>query len=88
MIEPVGGKIYTLWPQNTQPWLMLSSAMKAKRIALCKEYVVLTHKDLNFREGNGNPLQYSCLENPMDRGGWWAVIYGVAQRQTRLKQQT
>ena len=28
-------------------------------------------------EGNGNPLQYSCLENPMDRGAWWAVVYGV-----------
>ena len=30
-------------------------------------------------EGNGNPLQYSCLENPVDRGAWWAVVYGVAQ---------
>ena len=29
-------------------------------------------------EGNGNPLQYSCLENPMDRGAWWATIHGVA----------
>ena len=38
------------------------------------------------REGNGNPLQYSCLENPMDRGAWWAAVYGVAQSQTRLKQ--
>ena len=36
-------------------------------------------------EGNGNPLQYSCLENPRDGGAWWAVIYGVAQSQTRLK---
>ena len=36
-------------------------------------------------EGNGNPLQYSCLENPRDRGAWWAAIYGVAQSQTRLK---
>ena len=36
-------------------------------------------------EGNGNPLQYSCLENPKDRGAWWAVIYGVTQSQTRLK---
>ena len=35
--------------------------------------------------GNGNPLQCSCLENPMDRGAWWATIYGVAQSQTRLK---
>ena len=37
-------------------------------------------------EGNGNPLQCSCLENPRDRGAWWADIYRVAQSQTRLKQ--
>ena len=36
-------------------------------------------------EGNGNPLQCSCLANPRDRGSWWAAIYGVAQSQTRLK---
>ena len=36
-------------------------------------------------EGNGNPLQCSCLESPRDRGAWWAAIYGVAQSQTRLK---
>ena len=36
-------------------------------------------------EGNGSPLQYSCLENPMDRGAWWAVVHGVAQSQTQLK---
>ena len=36
-------------------------------------------------EGNGTPLQYSCLENPRDWGAWWAAIYGVAQSQTRLK---
>ena len=34
--------------------------------------------------GNGNPLQYSCLENPMDQGAWWATIHGVAKSQTRL----
>ena len=37
-------------------------------------------------EGNGNPLQCSCLENPRNRGAWWAAIYGVAQSQTWLKQ--
>ena len=37
-------------------------------------------------EGNGNPLQYSCLVNPRDGGAWWAAIYGVAQSRTRLKQ--
>ena len=36
-------------------------------------------------EGNGNPLQYSCLENSRDGGAWWAAIYGVAQSRTRLK---
>ena len=35
-------------------------------------------------EGNGNPLQYSCLENPMDRGAWWATVHGVAKSRTRL----
>ena len=38
-----------------------------------------------FGEGNGNPLQYSCLENPRDRGVWWAAVYGVAPSRTRLK---
>ena len=36
-------------------------------------------------EGNGNPLQYSCLENPRDRWAWWAAVYGVTQSRTRLK---
>ena len=36
-------------------------------------------------EGNGNPLQYSCLENPRDSGAWWAAVYGVTQSRTRQK---
>ena len=36
------------------------------------------------REGSGTPLQYSCLENPMDRGAWWAAVHGVAKNRTRL----
>ena len=36
-------------------------------------------------EGYSNPLQYSCLENPVDRGAWWATVYRVAQSWTRLK---
>ena len=36
-------------------------------------------------EGNGNPLQCSCLENPRDRGDWWAAVHGVAQSRTRLE---
>ena len=40
--------------------------------------------NLYFYWGNGNPLQYSCLETPMDRGAWWAEVHGVAKSQTRL----
>jgi len=44
------------------------------------------HSSLSYiGEGNGNPLQNSCLENPRDGGAWWAAVYGVAQSQTRLK---
>ena len=39
-------------------------------------------------EGNGNPLQYSCLGNPMDRGAWWAIVHGVAKGPTRLSDWT
>ena len=48
------------------------------------------HLDINVyssiihREGNGTPLQYSCLENPIDRGAWWAAVHGVAKSQTQL----
>ena len=38
-----------------------------------------------IREGNGNPLQYSCLDNPMDRGAWWAAVHRVAKSRTRLR---
>ena len=39
---------------------------------------------INIGEGNGNPLQCSCLENPRDGGPWWASVYGVAKSRTRL----
>ena len=42
-------------------------------------------QDRHLGEGNGNPLQYSCLEDPVDRGAWWAAVYGVAQSWTQLK---
>ena len=37
-----------------------------------------------IREGNGTPLEYSCLENPMDGGAWWAAVHGVAKSRTQL----
>ena len=44
----------------------------------------LIHSRRVFGEGNGNPLQYSCLENPMGRGAWWAAVHGVTKSQIRL----
>ena len=56
----------------------------------CKQSDTTEQLHFNFPlscvgEGNGNPLQCSCLENPRDGGAWWAAIYGVAQSWTRLK---
>ena len=53
---------------------------------VCKEMSLLLNMLPRFvlREGNGTPLQYSCLENPMDGGAWWAAVHGVAKSQTRL----
>ena len=42
------------------------------------------HTVIQYLEGSGNPLQYSCLENPMDGGAWWAAVHGIEKSQTRL----
>ena len=49
----------------------------------CHMHLKLTY-GLSAGEGNGNPLQYSCLANPMDEGAWWAAVHGVAKSRTRL----
>ena len=46
--------------------------------------LLLVSKVMSNGEGNGTPLQYSCLENFMDRGAWWAAVHGVAKSRTRL----
>ena len=50
-------------------------------VCLCKLMQQIALRD---GEGNGTPLQYSCLENPMGRGAWWAAVHGVLKSQTRL----
>ena len=50
--------------------------------------VIKVLNQLTFGEGNGNPLQYYCLENPMDRGAWQAAVYGVTKSWTRLSEFT
>ena len=70
--------------------LLLQTLLKLKmmKVLLCLYTFikfVLPFHTVHEGEGNGNPLQCSCLENPRDGGAWWAVVYGVAQSQTRLK---
>ena len=73
--------------------VLLMLPYKSLKLSFCCWLELDTTEQLHFHfafscigEGNGNPLQYSCLENPRDSGAWWAAIYGVAQSRTRLKQ--
>ena len=61
-------------------------AQMVKRLPAVREaWVQSLSQEGSPREGNGNPLQYSCQENPMDRRAWWATIHGVAKSQMWLK---
>ena len=75
-----------LWPGKSHGWRSLVGCSP------WGHYESDTTEQLHFHfslsctgEGNGNPLQCSCLENPRDGGAWWAAVYGVAQSQSRLK---
>ena len=54
---------------------------------MVKSIIYMRLNKSSFGEGNGNPLQCSCLENLRDGGAWWAAIYGVSQSRIRLKRQ-
>ena len=74
-------------PGESQGSGSLVSCSPWGRWELDKTQWLLFHFSLScIGEGNGNPLQCSCLENPKDRGAWWAAVSGVAQSQTRRKQ--
>ena len=74
----------------TEKWILIRDLNQFELKKLLFFFLKLPHFILDihyvymFGEGNGNPLQYSCLENPMDRGAWWAVVHGVAKSRTWL----
>ena len=66
-----------LFEKLFKPWFLhYSKMLKIQHINACPNH--------SSGDGNGTPLQYSCLENLMDGGAWWAVVHGVARSQTRL----
>ena len=75
------------WP--LKQYLQFNSLALRDKVWGVVSVAVMTQFQRNIQmlgDGNGNPLQYSCLENPREGGAWWAAFYGVAQSQTRLKQ--
>ena len=89
--------ISSTWRRQWHPTLVLlpGKSHGRRRLAGCSPWgheESDTTEPLHFHfslscigEGNGNPLQCFCLENPKDEGAWWAVVYGVPQSRTRLK---
>ena len=83
---------WNVWPNYGSIWWLLFFWVSLVGCSAWGREVSDTIKRLHFHfslscigEGNGNPLQCSCLENPRDGGACWAALYGVAQSQTRLK---
>ena len=75
-----------LWPEMTPLLQILSQNACGRRGAWCNSQSWGAYLRLAacYGEGNGIPLQYSCLENPMDGGAWWASVHGVTKSRTRL----
>ena len=82
-------KIFYISLSNMDIATYLFSIVHTRKSETMPNFLESTHDWLNIGslvgEGNGNPLQCSCLENPSDGGAWWTAVYGVAQSQTRLK---
>ena len=69
-------------------FLRLPQGLSGKELANAGDVGSIPGSGRSPGEGNGNPLQYSCLENPMDRGAWRAIVHGVAKSQTQLNNWT
>ena len=83
--SPVGPEIlYKAFPvakSKVEVWLHMGLGIMSTG---CSYELFWEFLDMKNGEGNGTPLQHSCLENPMDGGAWWATVHGVAKNRTRL----
>ena len=82
-VQVARGKVVGIgdWSFRTLGFLV---AQRLKRLPAMKDLGSIPGLGRSPGEGNDNPLQYSCLENPMDRRAWWAAVHGVAKSRTRL----
>ena len=79
----------SLWATLDQSWSTFDGPRldgRKTRTEICKKKIIQFSCSVmsDSGEGNGTPLQYSCLENPMDGEAWWAAVHGVAKSRTRL----
>ena len=84
-----GKSSHKAWQEEDDLWLGLVSDFPGGSDGKASAYNVgdpgsIPGSGRSPGEGNGNPLQYSCLENPMEGGAWWATVHGVAKSRTRL----
>ena len=79
-----GSSVHGIVQARVLEWVAIAfSNICLKSFALCpKGYSIFYMPKIYEGESNGNPLQYSCLENPMDGGAWWAAVPGVTKSQT------
>ena len=84
--SPPGSSIHGLSQERIPEWIAISFCSYWRQTSSKSSDCRTFHwSKKHLGEGNGNPLQYSRLENPMDRGAWWAAVHGVAQSQTQRK---
>ena len=84
---PHARTIQMSWFEQGRKWLFkwhICFSLIYQYIWLFLQHALNTTSSYRDRKGNGNPLQYSCLENPMGRGAWWAAVHGVSKSRTRL----
>ena len=82
--NPTSSKASFSWESFTENPFLCAKIYPCIIIDCKKEKKTMENLNKKGFKGNGNPLQYSCLENPMDGGAWWAAVYGVAQSWTWL----
>ena len=77
---PRSNRLFISWLQSPSAVILEPKKIKTVTVSIVSPFIC--HEVMDLGENNGTPLQYSCLENPMDGGAWWATVHGVAKSRT------